>query len=109
MIIIRSHIERDEHIDIGRALSLEGELLPPHHGNQQRRWRWWWRSMEMAPGAIPRPDRVPEQRLLSPESPLRWRQCCKSFRGFLPNVLGFLIREAFIGERGTSVAARVAH
>jgi hypothetical protein len=24
-------------------------------------------SMEMAPGALPRPDRVPEQRLLSPE------------------------------------------
>ena len=24
-------------------------------------------SMEMAPGAIPRPGRVPEQRLLSPE------------------------------------------
>ena len=23
-------------------------------------------SMEMAPGAIPRPDRVPKQRLLSP-------------------------------------------
>lgn len=24
-------------------------------------------SMEMAPGEIPRPDRVPEQRLLSPK------------------------------------------
>jgi hypothetical protein len=24
-------------------------------------------SMEMAPGALPHPDRVPEQRLLSPE------------------------------------------
>jgi hypothetical protein len=24
-------------------------------------------SMEMAPGALPRPGRVPEQRLLSPE------------------------------------------
>jgi hypothetical protein len=31
-------------------------------------------SMEMAPGAIPRPDRVPEQRLLSPEIGLRQRR-----------------------------------
>src|SRR4051812_30833509 len=66
-----THREIDEHIATGRALILEEELLPPHHGNQQRRWRWWWRSMEMDPGAIPRPGRVPEQRLLSPESPLR--------------------------------------
>ena len=28
-------------------------------------------SMEMAPGAIPRPSRVPEQRLLSPETLFR--------------------------------------
>jgi hypothetical protein len=28
--------------------------------------------MEMAPGALPRPGRVPEQRLLSPE--IRWRR-----------------------------------
>ena len=28
-------------------------------------------SMEMAPGAIPRPGRVPEQRLLSPETCFR--------------------------------------
>ena len=28
-------------------------------------------TMEMAPGAIPRPGRVPEQRLLSPETEFR--------------------------------------
>ena len=33
------HRERDEHIATGRSLSLEEELLPPHHGNQQRRCR----------------------------------------------------------------------
>src|SRR3954468_13945960 len=60
------HRERHEHIATGRALSLEEELLPPHHGNQQRCWRWWWRSMEMAPGALPRPGRVPEQTLSVP-------------------------------------------
>ena len=31
------------HIATGRALSLDEELLPPHHGRQQWRWRcWWW-------------------------------------------------------------------
>ena len=60
------HRERDEHIATGRALSLEEELLPPHHGNQQQRWIWWWRSMEMALRALPRPGRVPEQRLSVP-------------------------------------------
>ena len=30
-------------------------------------------SMKMAPGALPRPGRVPEQRLLSPETCRRWR------------------------------------
>jgi hypothetical protein len=30
-------------------------------------------SMEMAPGALPRPGRVPKQRLLSPEI-RRWRR-----------------------------------
>jgi hypothetical protein len=30
-------------------------------------------AMEMAPGALPRPSRVLEQRLLSPEICLRWK------------------------------------
>ena len=29
------HRERDEHIATGRTLSLEEELLPHHHGNQE--------------------------------------------------------------------------
>jgi hypothetical protein len=48
-------------------------------------------SMEMAPGAIPRPGRVPEQRLLSPETRLRWRRCCGTFRGSrLPSLRVFM-------------------
>jgi hypothetical protein len=46
-------------------------------------------SMKMAPGAIPHPDRVPEQRLLSLETRLQWRQCCGTFRGWMPIDLGF--------------------
>src|SRR4051812_4247944 len=34
--------DENEHIATGRALSLEEELLPPYHENQQQRWRWWW-------------------------------------------------------------------
>jgi hypothetical protein len=36
-------------------------------------------SMEMAPGALPRPGRVPEQRLLSSEIGLRWRGAAELF------------------------------
>jgi hypothetical protein len=49
-------------------------------------------SMEMAPGALPHPGRVPEQRLLSPES-RRWRQrSCRTSSRKLPNHLGFSCR-----------------
>jgi hypothetical protein len=51
-------------------------------------------SIEMAPGALPRPGRVPEQRLLSPESrPWRLRSC-ETSSGKLPNDLGFGIQKA---------------
>jgi hypothetical protein len=54
-------------------------------------------SMEMAPGALPRPDRVPEQRLLSLEIGLRWWQRCGTFLGKTPNDLGFSRRRLYIG------------
>jgi hypothetical protein len=38
-------------------------------------------SMETAPGALPHPGKVPEQRLLSPEIGLRWRRCCGTLLG----------------------------
>ena len=44
-----------------------GELLTNHHGVEvEARW-----SMEMAPGVNPRPGRVPEQELLTPETEFR--------------------------------------
>jgi hypothetical protein len=46
-------------------------------------------SMEMAPGALPHPGRVPEQRLLSPEIVLQWRRRCKTLLGETPIDLGF--------------------
>jgi hypothetical protein len=51
-------------------------------------------SMEMAPGALPRPGRVPEQRLLSPEIGLRRRRRCRTFLGKMPIDLGFGLRKA---------------
>jgi hypothetical protein len=45
--------------------------------------------MEMAPGTLPSPGRVPEQRLLSPET-LRWRrQSCGTLSRKIPIDLGF--------------------
>jgi hypothetical protein len=48
--------------------------------------------METAPGALPRPGRVPEQRLLSPKICL----------GKTPIDLGFSVPKLFIGERASS-------
>ena len=66
-------------------------------------------SMEMAPGAIPRPGRVPEQRVLSPESCLRWRRRSGPVEEILHTVLGFLVRGVYVGERARSVDPRGAH
>ena len=62
-------------------------------------------SMEMAPGAIPRPGRVPEQRLLSPGSCLRRWRSYGTFHGRRLVYLGFLRRELYIGGRARSVEA----
>jgi hypothetical protein len=51
----------------------------------------------MAPGALPRPSRVPEQRLLSPEIRRRWRRSCGTASGKLPNPLGFSVPRLLIG------------
>jgi hypothetical protein len=66
-------------------------------------------SMEMAPGAIPHPDRVPEQRLLSPEIGLRWRRCYGTFHGQRLDDLGFSRWRHFIGGRAMSEGTRGAH
>jgi hypothetical protein len=41
-------------------------------------------SIEMALGALPHPDRVPEQRLLPPKIRRRWRRSCGTSFGKLP-------------------------
>jgi hypothetical protein len=51
-------------------------------------------SMETAPGALPRPDRVPEQRVLSPKIGLQRRWRCGTFLGKTPIDLGFGFRKA---------------
>jgi hypothetical protein len=66
-------------------------------------------SMEMAPGAIPSPGRVPEQRLLSPKIGLRWRRHCRTFHGSMLDYLGFSRRRDFIGGRAMSEGALGAH
>jgi hypothetical protein len=58
--------------------------------------------MEMAPGALPRPGRVPEQRLLSPKICLRWRRHYGTVLGKTSIDLGFSVGKLFIGERASS-------
>jgi hypothetical protein len=66
-------------------------------------------SMEMAPGAIPRPGRVPEQRLLSPEIGLRRRRRYGTLSGKTPIHLGFSYRRDYIGGRAMSGGGPGAH
>jgi hypothetical protein len=58
--------------------------------------------MEMAPGALPRPGRVPEQRLLSPKICRRQRRSCGTLSRNLPTSLGFSILRLYIGEGASS-------
>ena len=55
-------------------------------------------SMEMAPGAIPRPGRVPEQRLLSPETCFGDGGRDGTFRGIWLDDLGFSRDGDYMGE-----------
>jgi hypothetical protein len=59
-------------------------------------------SMEMAPGALPHPGRVPEQRLLSLK--IRWwrRWSCRTLSRKSPTDLGFSIPRLYIGEKAAS-------
>jgi hypothetical protein len=66
-------------------------------------------TMEMAPGALPRPGRVPKQRLLSPKI-RQWRQrSCGTLFGKSPIVLGFSRRRLFIGGGAMSEGGPGAH
>jgi hypothetical protein len=58
--------------------------------------------MEMAPGALPHPGRVPEQRLLSPEICRRWRRHCGTVLEISPTPLGFSVPRLYIGEGASS-------
>jgi hypothetical protein len=66
-------------------------------------------AMEMAPGALPCLGRVPEQRLMSPES-RRWqRRSYGTSSGKLPNDLGFSHQRPFIGGRVMSEGSQGPH
>jgi hypothetical protein len=59
-------------------------------------------SMEMAPRALPRPSRVPEQRLLSPKIH-RWRRrSCRTLSQKTPIDLGFFVLRLYIGGEAAS-------
>jgi hypothetical protein len=56
-------------------------------------------SMEMAPGALPRPGSVPEQRLLSPKIRRWWWRSCRTLSRKSPTDLEFSVPSLFIGEK----------
>jgi hypothetical protein len=56
----------------------------------------------MAPGALPHPGMVPEQRLLSPEIPRRRRQSYGTVLEISLTPLGFSVPRLYIGEGASS-------
>jgi hypothetical protein len=63
----------------------------------------------MAPGAIPHLGRVPEQRLLSSEIGLQWRQRCGTLLGETPINLGLSHQRLFIGGGAMSEGSQGSH
>jgi hypothetical protein len=59
----------------------------------------------MAPGALPRLGRVPEQRLLSPEIRRRLRRSYGTVLEISPTPLGFSVPRLYIGEGASSGVA----
>jgi hypothetical protein len=66
-------------------------------------------AMEMAPGALPRPGRVPEQRLLSLKIHLWRRWSCRTLSRKTPIDLGFSRRRELIGGRAVSEVDQGLH
>jgi hypothetical protein len=66
-------------------------------------------SMEMAPGAIARPSKEPEQRLLSPKIDLRRRRRCRTLLGETLIFLGFSRQRLLIGGGVMSEGPRGSH
>jgi hypothetical protein len=58
--------------------------------------------MEMAPGALPHPGRVPKQRFLSPEIHRRRRRSCGTLLEISLIPLGFSVGRLLIGEGASS-------
>jgi hypothetical protein len=56
----------------------------------------------MAPGALPHPGRVPEQRLLSPETRRQRQRSYGTLSEKLPIFLGFSVGRLLIGEGASS-------
>jgi hypothetical protein len=66
-------------------------------------------SMEMALGALPRPDRVPEQRLLSREIRQWRRRSCRILSRKTPIDLGFGLGRIYIGREVASEVDQGPH
>jgi hypothetical protein len=64
--------------------------------------------MEMSPGTLPHPGRVPEWRLLSPEICLRRQRRCGTVLEISSIPLGFSIPRLYIGEGASSGGCRVS-
>src|SRR3954468_21858307 len=88
----KDHTIREREIEphsYGTAPQPRGRTTPSSSGETTMAMNMVVESMEMAPGALPHPGRVPEQRLLSPEFFFGDDGGCGTFRGIFLVGLGF--------------------
>jgi hypothetical protein len=97
------------HIATGRALSLRGELLPPHHRSQQRWWKWMWSQWRWLRGQFPISAGCRNQDFCPPNFVFDGGGTTKLFRGLILDYLGFLRRRHFISGRAMSEGDQGAH
>src|SRR4051794_35931202 len=86
----------------GTAPQPRGRTTPSSSGETKMAMKMVVESMEMAPGAIPHSGRLPEQRILSPESCFGDDGGYGTFRGFSLGSLGFSRNEEYMGEEAES-------
>src|SRR3954447_23872918 len=103
---ITSQEREIDHIATGTAPQPQGRTTPSSSGESAMAMKMVVESMEMAPGAIPHSGRVPEQRLLSPESCFGDGGCDGTFHGCMAIHLGFSRDGEYMGEEAESETAR---
>ena len=102
MITIRSHHEREiNHIATGMSPQPRWRTTPSSSWEREMAMKMAPVLMKMAPGAIPRPGRVPERSFCPPNLDFR-AAAARNFSGSLINIFRVYSAGAIYGQKGSS-------